>query len=129
MADSCELIMPVEGYRIIGAAMEVSSKLGCGFLEAVYQEALGIEMTRCGIPHQQQKRMKIQYKGQPLSQVYIADFLCFDNIIVEIKAIKIITLVEEAQTLNYLKATNLQLGFILNFGLPRLQWQRIVNTR
>lgn len=129
MADSCDLIMSTEGYRIIGAAMEVSNKLGCGFLEAVYQEALGIELTSSGVPHQQQKRIRIQYKGQPLSQVYIADFLCFDHIIVEVKAVKIVTTIEEAQILNYLKATNLQLGFILNFGLPKLQWERFVNTR
>ena len=109
--------------------MEVSNHLGCGFLEAVYQEALGIEFAEQQIPHVSQKQIDISYKGRLLNKEYIADFLCHEKIIVEIKAIKTITGIEEAQILNYLKATNLPLGLILNFGSPHLEWKRYANTK
>ena len=127
-ANERELILKDEVYQIVGAAMEVSNQLGCGFLEAVYQEALGIELAERAIPHVPQKRIQISYKGRVLSKEYIADFLCHDRIVVEIKAIKAITGIEEAQILNYLKATNLPLGLIINFGAPRLEWKRYANT-
>ena len=123
-----ELLLKDEVYQIVGAAMEVSNQLGCGFLEAVYQEALGFELVERQIPHEQQKRIEIYYKDRVLNKEYIADFLCHDRIVVEIKAIKAITGIEEAQILNYLKATNLPLGLIINFGAPRLEWKRYVNT-
>ena len=123
------LLFKDEVYQIVGAAMEVSNHLGCGFLEAVYQEALEIEFFERQIPHEPQKRITISYKNRVLNKVYITDFLCYDRIIVEIKAIKAITAIEEAQLLNYLKATNLPLGLIINFGLKRLEWKRFANTR
>ena len=124
-----ELIFKDEVYQIVGAAMEVSNQLGCGFLEAVYQEALGIELGERGIPYVTQKRIEISYKGRTLNKEYIADFLCYDQIVVEIKAIKAITAIEEAQMLNYLKATNLPLGLIVNLGAPQLEWKRYANTK
>ncbi len=123
------LIYKDEVYGIVGAAMNVSNTLGSGFLEAVYQEALEIEFQDNGIPFEAQKRIKITYKNKTLNKDYVADFLCFDNIIVEIKAIKQITGIEEAQLINYLKATKLPLGLIINFGGRKLEWKRYANTR
>ena len=123
------LIYKDEVYRIVGAAMNVSNTLGSGFLEAVYQEALEIEFQDSDVPFESQKRIQISYKNRVLNQDYIADFVCFDNIIVEIKAIKQITGIEEAQLINYLKATKLPLGLIINFGSPKLEWKRYANTR
>jgi GxxExxY protein len=128
-ANERELILKDEVYQIVGAAMEVSNQLGCGFLEVVYQEALGIELDERRIPHVPQKRIAISYKGRELNKEYIADFLCHDQIVVEIKAIKAITGIEESQILNYLKATNLPLGLIVNFGTPQLEWKRYANTK
>jgi len=124
-----ELILKDEAFRIVGAAMSVSNELGCGFLEAVYQEALEIEFEECNVPFESQKRINIAYKNRMLKKEYFADFLCFGQIIVEIKAIKKITTIEEAQLLNYLKATNLPLGLLMNFGSPKLEWKRYANTR
>lgn len=123
------LIYKDEAYRIVGAAINVSNTLGSGFLEAVYQEALEIEFQDSDVPFESQKRIQISYKNRVLNQDYIADFVCFDNIIVEIKAIKQITGIEEAQLINYLKATKLPLGLIINFGSPKLEWKRYANTR
>jgi len=95
-ASERELILKDKVYQIVGAAMEVSNQLGCGFLEAVYQEALEIELAERKIPHVLQKRLEIFYKGRRLNKEYIADFLCHDQIVVEIKAIKAITKIEEA---------------------------------
>jgi GxxExxY protein len=124
-----ELILKDEVYHIIGAAMEVANQLGSGFLEAVYQESMEIELRERSIPYTPQKRIDIYYKGNLLSKEYIADFLCYDCIIVEIKAIKRITEIEGAQILNYLKATNLPLGLLINFGTPKMEWSRFANTR
>ena len=124
-----ELIFKDEVFRIIGAAMEVSNHLGCGFLEAVYQEALGIEFADRRIAYEAQKRIEISYKDTVLRKEYVADFLCMDRIIVEIKAVKAITGIEEAQLLNYLKATGLPLGLIVNFGSKKLEWRRYANTK
>jgi len=126
---STSLLYRDEVYRIVGAAMNVSNTLGAGFLEAVYQEALEIEFQDNNIPFEPQKRINISYKNRTLNQDYIADFLCFCSIIVEIKAIKRITEIEEAQLLNYLKATKLQLGLLVNFGSKKLEWKRYANTR
>lgn len=122
------LILKDEVFAIVGAAMEVSNHLGCGFLEAVYQETLAIELTERGIPHMPQHRITIAYKQHLLLQTYISDFVCYDQIIVEIKALKQTTSVEEAQLLNYLKATGYPVGLILNFGSPKLEWKRYANT-
>jgi len=128
-ANKRELIYKDEVYHIVGAAMNVSRELGCGFLEAVYQEALEMEFADCNVPFEQQKRIIISYKNRMLKREYVADFLCYNKIIVEIKAIKSITGIEEAQLLNYLKATELPLGLIINFGHPKMEWKRYANTK
>ena len=113
-------------YKIIGAAMEVHKELGCGFLEAVYQEALEREFAIQQISFKPQPVIQISYKGKSLDKTYQADFICFDNIIVEIKAISALSGVEEAQLINYLKATGLELGLLLNFGSRSLEYKRFV---
>ena len=127
-----ELIYKDEVYAIIGTgtAMEVYNRLGPGFLEPVYQEALAVEMTHRAIPFNEQVGIKITYRSQPLKKTYIADYLCYDKVIVEIKAISSLTSREEAQTINYLKATEHQVGVLINFGAqPSLEWKRIVFTK
>ena len=111
-------------YKIIGAAMEVHKELGSGFLEAVYHEALKKEFQLQGIPYQSQPEVQINYKGDPLKKTYQPDFLCYKKIIVEIKAISQLTPNEEAQILNYLKATKLSPGLLINFGAKSLQHKR-----
>ena len=128
-ANKRQLIYKDEVYHIVGAAMNVSRELGCGFLEAVYQEALEMEFADCNVPFEPQKRIIISYKNRMLKREYVADFLCYNKIIVEIKAIKSITGIEEAQLLNYLKATELPLGLIINFGHPKMEWKRYANTK
>lgn len=121
------LILGEESYAVVGAAMEVYYKLGNGFLEPVYQQALGIEFNKRQIPFISQKRFKIDYKGIQLDQEYIADFVCYDQIIVEIKAINQISNVEWSQVINYLKASQLRVGLLFNFGSTgRLDWKRFV---
>jgi len=127
-ADESELILKDEVYAIVGAAMEVSNELGAGFLEAVYQEALELELSMRQVPYQTQLPIKVIYKGHVLSKEYIPDLVCFEQIIVEIKAVKQLTSVEEAQLLNYLKATGKPVGILLNFGSPKLEWKRMVLT-
>lgn len=105
-----------ESYNITGAAMYVYNTLGPGFLEAVYQEALAIEFSKRGIPFQREKELKVYYDGHELKQTYRADFVCYDNIIVEIKAVGDLDNTHRSQVYNYLKATGCQLGLLYNFG-------------
>ena len=113
-------------YKIIGAALEVHKELGCGFLEAVYQEALGKEFATQGIPFKSQPIVEIKYKGEPLEKKYQPDFVCYDEVILEIKAISGLTGVEEAQLINYLKASGLKVGLLINFGTKSLEYKRLV---
>ena len=113
-------------YRIIGAAIEVHKELGCGFLEAVYQEALQREFVNERIPFQSQPSIQIKHKGQPLNKSYQPDLICYDEVIVEIKAISNLTGLEEAQIINYLKATGFKVGLLLNFGSKSLEHKRLV---
>jgi len=113
-------------YAIIGAAMEVHKELGNGFLEAVYQEALEREFINQGIPHNSQPVVKIYYKGQVLTKTYQPDFTCFDEVIVEIKAMDKLSGIEQAQIINYLKAARLKVGLLINFGSKSLEHKRFV---
>ncbi len=123
-----ELMLKEEAYKIIGAAMEVYNTLGHGFLEAVFQESLELEFAARGISFQAQREISISYKGKTLRKVYVADFLVFDQIIVEIKSISKLTKIEEAQLMHYLKATGCKLGLLINFGHPEfLESKRLVN--
>ncbi len=113
-------------YKIIGAAMEVHKELGCGFLEGVYQEALAREFKIQRIPYKLQPVVEIKYKGEPLNKTYQPDFTCYDEIIVEIKALSELSGIEEAQIINYLKATGLKVGLLINFGAKSLEHKRLV---
>ncbi len=122
-----ELILKDEVYQIAGAALEVYWQLGRGFLEPVYQEALELELSRRDISFEAQKRLMIYYKGQALKKKYIADLVCFGEIIAELKVCESLTAREEAQILNYMKATHSPVGLLFNFGSPvRLEWRRYV---
>jgi GxxExxY protein len=112
-------------YKIIGAALEVHKTLGPGFLEAVYEEAMAYELKKLGFSFERQKALTVYYKGITLGD-YRADFLVESNVIVELKAQKVLTAVDEAQLLNYLKATNLKVGLLFNFGARSLQQVRRV---
>ncbi len=116
-----------ETYKIIGACFEAHKTLGHGFLEAVYQEALEMEFQLRNIPYQREKMLYINYKERQLKKHYVADFVCYDKIIIETKAISDLTSKDESQILNYLKATNFKLGLLINFGKPSLQKKRIIN--
>jgi len=116
-------------YAILGAAMEVHKTLGPGFLEAVYQEALAIELEGRGITCRREVELPLTCKGRLLKTAYRADFICFERVILELKAISKLSAIEEAQILNYLKATGFEVGLLLNFGEPRLTYKRFVNSK
>ena len=107
--------------------MEVHNTLGCGFLEAVYQEALAIEFDKRGIPYIRESELNIEYKGIILSKKYNADFVCYDKIIVETKALTELLTVHQSQVINYLKATKFKLGILVNFGEESLNYLRLAN--
>ena len=115
-------------YKIIGAAMEVHRYLGCGFLEAVYGDALAIEFTNRNIPFEREKLINIKYKDTTLEHYYVADFVCYDSIIVELKAVTELNKTFEAQVLNYLNATGYESGLLINFGELSLKHHRIFNA-
>jgi len=121
-----ELIEKDLTRNVIGAAMEVHTVLGCGFLEAVYQEALEIEFHTRGIRFSRQPEIKIQYKSRTLAKTYQPDLLVEDRLVVELKALDRIGPIEEAQLLNYLKATGLKVGLLINLGAKSLEWKRRV---
>jgi GxxExxY protein len=116
-------------YEIIGAAMEVHKELGSGFLEAVYQEALEREFRDREIPFKSQPPVQITYKGELLNKTYQPDFICFGNVLVEIKALSILSGTEESQIINYLKATGLEIGLLINFVTRTLEYRRFVYTK
>jgi GxxExxY protein len=122
-----EIIYKEESYQIIGACFEVYKAMGCGFLEPVYQECLGIELGLQSIPHVSQPKLELRYKGKILEQYYRPDFICYSKIALELKALECLTDIERAQVHNQLHATGFKLGLLVNFGhYPKLEYERIV---
>ena len=114
-----------EAYEIQGAVFEVYKSLGAGFLEAVYQESLGIELNARLIPFVSQPPLRLQYKGRALRQTYAPDFICFEKVVIELKAVNTLAPEHRAQTFNYLRASGLRLGLLVNFGsTPGVQIER-----
>ncbi|MBC8374138.1 MAG: GxxExxY protein [Planctomycetes bacterium] len=122
-----KLVLADESYAIRGAVFEVYREMGCGFLEAVYQECMEKELARQEIPFEARKDLSLRYKDEPLDQVYKPDLFCYGQIVVELKAVKKTTPKHRAQVINYLKAANLHLGLLVNFGAyPKATIQRLV---
>ena len=122
-----KILFKEECYIIQGAIFEVYREMGCGFLEAVYQECLTKEFMNKKIYYIAQQELKLSYKGEELEQKYRPDFICYDKIIIELKAVKEIASEHETQIFNYLKATGMQLGMLVNFGhYPKAQIKRII---
>lgn len=122
-----DYIYQKETYAIRRCLIAVASELGNGYLEKVYQEALELEFLESGIPFEREARLEISYKGKPLKQEYIADFVCFGKIIIELKAVSQLNDVHEAQVLNYLKTTGFDLALLVNFGEKPLKIKRLFN--
>jgi GxxExxY protein len=120
------LLFKEESYKIVGAAMNVHNVLGCGFLEAVYQDAFQVELELLNIPFEREVLLPITYKERKLSSFYKADFICYENIVIELKALAAITSDHKAQVINYLKATRFELGLLINFGTSKLTSERII---
>ena len=123
------LLFKNESFKIIGAAMEVHRVLGCGFVEIVYQEALEEEFKKRNIPYEREKELSINYKGKNLSKTFLADFICYNKIILELKAVSDFTDDHYAQIYSYLKASNMTLGILINFGKAKLDYYRIPASR
>lgn len=125
-----DLLLRDEVYAIVGAAIEVHRELGAAFLEAVYQAAMERELALRGIPFDAQRELIVHYKGQALGKSYVCDLLCCDSVLVELKALDRLSGREEAQVINYLKASGLAVGVLINFGSPgKLEWRRLVHSR
>ena len=122
-----EILFKVESYAIIGACMKVHSELGSGFLEAVYQEALGKEFKKRNILYQRQPKLSLWFDGEKLKKYYIADFLCYDSIVLELKATSFLSEINIKQLQNSLKASKQRLGLLINFGTQSLIHKRILN--
>ena len=122
-----KLILEDEVYAVVGASMEVYYKVGVGFLEPVYHEILAIEMNGRGIPYEAEKELKLEYKGVILKKTYRADFICYGQILVELKSVERLSNIDIAQLLNYMKITKMRVGLLINFGSrPKLEWKRFV---
>jgi len=125
-----EIVYKDESYKIIGACFEVYKQKGCGFSEAVYQECLAIEFELQKIPFVEQPKIQLDYEGKVLEQYFQPDFVCYEKIIVEIKALPAIIEINKSQALNYLNAANFDLALLVNFGhFPNLEYKRIANSR
>ncbi len=122
-----KIIFKEESFKIIGICMNIHSILGNGFLEAFYSEVLEKEFVKNNIPYQREVKLDLFFNGEKLDKKYKADFICFDNIILEIKAVSFIHENFTKQTLNYLKATDKKLGLLINFGKKSLKYKRIIN--
>jgi GxxExxY protein len=125
-----EILYKEDSYRIVGACFEVYREKGCGFLEGVYQECMEIELRLQGVPYVPKKPLALEYKCCPLHSTYAPDFICYESIVLELKAVTELTDEHRAQVQNYLKATRLKLGLLVNFGhYPKAQVERIVAER
>lgn len=122
-----EILFKNESYKIIGACMEVHKKLGSGFLESVYSEALELEFKKVAIPYEREKKLPVYYDDKVMNKYFRADYVCYDSIILELKATKFLIDADRQQTLNNVKATKFKLGLLINFGTPSLTYKRIVN--
>ncbi|MDO9340154.1 MAG: GxxExxY protein [Bacteroidales bacterium] len=122
-----EILYREESYKIIGACMEVHKKLGSGFLESVYSEALELEFKKMNIPYEHEKKLPVYYDGRPMRKYFKTDFVCYSTIILELKSTNFLSENDRRQALNYLKATRFKLGLLVNFGTPSLTYKRIVN--
>ncbi|MDO9613711.1 MAG: GxxExxY protein [Bacteroidota bacterium] len=122
-----DILYKDESYAIIGACIKVHSELGAGFLEAVYQEALEKEFTKRNIPFQRQPKLSLYFNGEKLKKYYVADFLCYDSIVLELKATSYLAEFNIKQLQNSLKASKQRLGILINFGTPSLTYKRILN--
>lgn len=125
-ANKHRLTLKEECFKIVGACMAVNNELGSAFLEPVYQEALALEFQKRAVPFRREHRLEIYYKDALLEKKYYADFLCYDQIVVELKVCSGLTDQHIAQALNYLSALKLNLALLINFGTPRLQWKRVI---
>ena len=127
LEDPNKVYLPDETYEVVGSAREVYYKLGPGFLESVYQQAFAIELELRGIPFRREERFTISYKGRLLDKEYVADFFCYEQIIVELKAVGQLSPIDWAQVINYLKVTGCRVGLIFNYGSHgRLEWKKLV---
>src|SRR5215469_14706105 len=124
-----ELLMKDEVYALVGAAMEVHREQGCGFAEHVFQECMEIELSDRGLPALPQVELPIFYKGRKLKKTYVADFVAYGKIIIELKALDKLSSREEAQVINYLKASRFQVGLLINFGAISLEWKRVAFSK
>lgn len=121
-----ELLYQKECSKIISAEIEVQRVLGTGYQEAVYQEALEIELTLRGVPFEKEKMLPIEYKGHTLQKYYVADFLCYDKIILELKSVEKLSIEHKWQVLNYLNVTKKKIGLLINFGESPLKIKRVI---
>lgn len=125
-----EIVYKEESYKIIGACFEVYKNKGCGFTEAVYQECLAMELEMQNIPFVEQPRIQLEYKGKTLEQYFEPDFICYNKIILEIKALPNLLEISKAQVINYLNATKFELALLANFGhFPKLEYKRLANNK
>ena len=120
---------PEESHKIIGAAMAVHRYFGCGFSEKVYQDALEVEFKNQGIPYQREAQLQAVYNGISLSSAFIPDFICYDKIIVELKAVKELDDIHRSQAINYAKVSGCPLSILINFGEYSLKFERFPNYR
>jgi GxxExxY protein len=123
-----KLILEDETYKILGACIKVHKKLGNGFSESVYLEALAKELATSDIPFEQEKKLPVFYEGTRLDTYFVADFVCFETIILDIKSLAFINQNMKQQVLKFLKSTNLEIGYLVNFGEKNLTWKRYINT-
>lgn len=122
------LLFESETYKITGAAINVHKALGKGFLESVYQEAMERELTKLNVPFIRQKKLEVSFNGELLNKFFVADFVCYNNIILEIKSASFLHPDNTDQVINYLKATGLSISLLINFGESSLKWKRFINT-